>query len=182
MELGPYTLLGFTGTRTGAGGMHVWESSNGGIFWDFKTTLTPSGNINAEAAHRLSGSEFLLSHCGAGYSDRGVMRLSWTASRTLVWATVFTGGGFHKVLRSTSGDLLMGWEEEFTVDGGGVYQSVDQGSSWFEQSRIAKQGNIRLIANSDGTLDALISRTSVGIRTDRYRNFEPGIYFSNFNI
>ncbi|MDH4247890.1 MAG: hypothetical protein OEW39_08740, partial [Deltaproteobacteria bacterium] len=98
-------------------------------------------------------------------------------SRTLVWATVFTWGGFHTVLKSTSGALLTGWEEELTTEGGGIYQSLDQGSSWFEHSRITKQGNVRLIANSDGTLDALISRTSLGPRTDRYRNFEPGLTF-----
>ncbi|MDH4249446.1 MAG: glycoside hydrolase, partial [Deltaproteobacteria bacterium] len=100
------SLLGFTGNRVGAGGMHVWESVNGGIGWGYKTTLVPSGNIHAGAVHRLSGSEFLLAHMGAGTTDRGVIRLTQTASRTLVWATVFTWGGFHTVLKSTSGALL----------------------------------------------------------------------------
>lgn len=60
-----------------------------------------------------------------------------------------------------------------TRNGGMIYRSTDQGSSWFEDYRLAKQGNIRLVDKSDGRIDAYLTRTSAGLRTDKYRNYDP---------
>ena len=80
---------------------------------------------------------------------------------------------FSHVVHTTSDHLLMGFNEEGTLDGGAVYRSTDNGSSWSEDARIAKQGNVRLLPRTDGSLDAFVNRTSAGPRTDRYRNFDP---------
>ena len=80
---------------------------------------------------------------------------------------------FHTILETESGHLLMGFDEEYTLNGGMIYRSTDQGSSWFEDYRLAKQGNIRLVDKSDGRIDAFLTRTSAGLRTDKYRNHDP---------
>ncbi len=84
-----------------------------------------------------------------------------------------TAISFSHLYRTASGDLLGGFYENTTLNGGTIHRSLDAGSSWFEDARIAKQGNLRLIGNSDGTVDAYVARMTVGARTDRYRNFDP---------
>ena len=66
----------------------------------------------------------------------------------------------------------MGYDQELGLGGGIVYRSFDQGSSWSDDTILAKRGNIRLIDRGDGSVDAFLTRTSVGQRTDHYRNYD----------
>jgi hypothetical protein len=85
---------------------------------------------------------------------------------------------FTGIVRTSSGHLLLGFDEDLTGNGGSVYRSLDQGSSWIEDSRLTKQGNIMLIDQPDsGSVDAYVSRMVTGATTvigaRRYTNFDP---------
>jgi hypothetical protein len=77
-------------------------------------------------------------------------------------------------MATESGDLLFGFDQDTTLNGGTIFRSLDQGSSWAEDARIGKRGNIRLIDRGGGVVDAYLARTSAGRRTDRYRNHDIG--------
>ncbi len=74
---------------------------------------------------------------------------------------------------------------EFVASDGAVFRDVTGMATAAPQSApapgcryaigvdLARQGNIRLLPQSDGTLNTYVSRMSVGPRADRYRNFDP---------
>ena len=86
-------------------------------------------------------------------------------------------GPLQAILRTGSGHLWAGFDEHLTLGGGTVHRSLDEGSSWIDDGRVAKRGNVRLLDNGDGTADAFLSRTSLGARTQRFRNHAPDQVF-----
>ena len=158
-------------------GLFIWESQDEGITWAPIHHVYSSGNYFAQGFHHLTNSEFLLAHYGDSTASMGVLRSDYTSPSSIGWTEVISMVSFTNMVATTSGHLLFGFYEEITLNGGTVYRSVDQGSSWMESSRITKQGNIRLVEKEDGTLEAFVSRMTVGARTDLYRNFEPNQIF-----
>lgn len=171
---GSGTLWGGTGfSAPGGTGLHVWESLDDGVSWQPRCTVTSGGSLRASGWFHVSDSEWLLGQEGAGLDDLRVLRGTRTAAGSLAWSEVLAQAAFARMLRTDSGHLLMGFEQEATTQGGGIWRSVDQGSSWFEDARPVKRGNIALLAASDGTVDAYVARMTVGPRTDHYRNYAP---------
>jgi hypothetical protein len=156
-----------------AEGLHLWESQDGGQSWLPRHTVHSSGDYVTAGFHYLTDSECLLAHYGSTILALGVQRSLVSAPESVAWTTVLSGAAFAEVVPLGSGGLLFGFEEELTLGGGILYRSLDQGSSWNEDARIVKQGNIRLIDNGDGTLEGFVSHMTVGERTDRYRNYDP---------
>ncbi len=154
-------------------GAYLWESVDDGISWASRHTVISSGDYNVAGLFGITGSEYLLATFGSGASQLRVLRGTRSSPTSVGWTTVLSQVGFTAVTRSGSGHLLFGFDEELTLNGGAVYRSVDQGSSWVEDARIAKQGNLKLVPLPDGTLDAFVSRITGGVRTYRYRNFTP---------
>ncbi|MDH5750784.1 MAG: hypothetical protein OEZ59_00015 [Deltaproteobacteria bacterium] len=174
----PDRIFGISGGQTyGLEGLHIWESNNLGVSFSYKTTIFSSGVYTICGVHVLSGSEFLIGHNGLDHTHLGITRVSMNSSEDMSWATVKTNASFSHILRTTSGTLVMGYYEYLTSAGGSILMSTDNGSSWQEYSRVAMQGNIHLMPQPDGSLDAVISRTSAGIRTDRHKCFDPGFAF-----
>ena len=171
----PGTIWGCTGysNATGATGARIWESVDAGATWTPKHTVTTTGDDDIGGIHYLTGSEFLLSTWGLGTSQRRTLRSKWASVNSIAWTLVNCRSSFTHIVGTASGDLLYGFHEHLASDGGSVHRSTDQGSSWSEESKLAKQGNVRLWDNGDGTLEAFIARTSAGYRTDRYRNYHP---------
>jgi hypothetical protein len=169
------TLWGGTGYSNIAlaSGLHIWESLDDGLTWSPTHTVLSSGSYRVRGWHGLTGSEWLLGHQGAVAQALGVRRAVWSAPTSIGWTLVLSGASFARVLETGSGHLLLGFDEDTTLSGGGVYRSLEQGSSWFEDARLAKRGNVGLLCNADGTVDAYVTRMTVGRRTDRYRNFAP---------
>ena len=169
------TLWGGTGYSNYAfgKGLFIWESQDDGISWAPVHTVQDSGNYYCSGFHSLPDSEYLLAAFGGDITEIGVWRSKITSSSSIGWTIVLSGGSFSEVVVTSSGHLLFGFFEEITLNGGAIYRSLDQGSSWIEDTQLTKQGNIALSVNSNSTLDGYVSRMSVGTRTDRYRNFNP---------
>lgn len=169
------TLWGATGFGAGppANGLHIWVSTDDGVSWNPRHTVIASGQYRSAGLHRLTDSEALFSVYGTSLNELNIFRSKYTAPDSIAWTAVASAAGFSHILRTASGDLLAGFHQELTLNGGYMLRSTDQGSSWAEDARLAKQGNLRLLDNGDGTIEAFLSRTSAGARTDRYRNFEP---------
>lgn len=169
------TLWGATGYSNFAfgKGLFIWESQDDGISWSRVHIVQDSGNYYCTGIHPLPDSEYLLSTFGGDITEIGVWRSKTTSPTSIGWTLVLSGGSFSEIVITSSGHLLFGFFEETTLNGGAIYRSLDQGSAWIVDAQLTKQGNIALIVNSDSTLDAYVSRMSVGTRTDRYRNFDP---------
>ena len=154
-------------------GLFIWESKDDGISWSPMHTVHDSGNYWCSGIFSLPDSEFLLAAFGGDITNIGVWRSKTTSPSSISWTLVLSGVSFSEVVVTSSGHLLIGFFEEITLNGGTLFRSLDMGSSWIEDARLTKQGNIALIVKSDSTLEAYVSRMSVGARTDRYRNFDP---------
>jgi hypothetical protein len=168
------TLWGGTGVDNAiiGKGTHVWESTDAGVTWVPRATLLSSGAAAIGGFYALSDSQYLLATMGTGTAELNTYRVNRWAPGSLSWTVVAPGLGFAHILRTTSGHLLLGFNEEGTLDGGTIYRSTDNGSSWLEDARLAKQGNIELVPRGGSVMDAFISRMSGGARTFRYRAFE----------
>ena len=163
-----------TGYENASGiGIHIWESTDEGSSWTAKHTIVGTGNHFVHGFHHLSASEHLMGVWGSDIQSTRTYRSKQTSVNSISWTIVLPETSFHTILQTESGHLLMGFDEEYTLNGGMIYRSTDQGSSWFEDYRLAKQGNIRLVDKSDGRIDAYLTRTSAGLRTDKYRNYDP---------
>jgi len=160
-----------------ASGLHLWESTDEGLTWAPRHTVVPSGDYHAAAFHYLTDSECLLATRGEGTEARNLLRSRFSAPHSIGWTVVASGLSLEHMLRTASGHLLAGFDEWLAVDGGTVHRSFDEGSSWIEDGRIAKKGNVFLVDNGDGTIDGFISRTSLGQRTQRFRNHAPDLLF-----
>jgi hypothetical protein len=169
------TVWGATGYDNAAlaNGVYLWESLDDGVTWAPRHTVLSSGDFNTGGLYGITGSEYLLGTFGSGVAQLRVLRGTRASPTSVGWSTVLSQVGFAAVTRTDCGHLLFGFDEEATLNGGAVYRSFDQGSSWVEDARIAKQGNLNLVPQPDGTLDAWVSRISGGPRTYRYRNFTP---------
>ncbi|HKI99956.1 MAG TPA: hypothetical protein VKB51_15885 [bacterium] len=169
------TLWGGTGASDPVlgTGLHVWVSTDDGVNWSPHLTVYSADAYRAGGWYHLSDSAWLLAHTGAGAGQRGVLRGTGSASGSVTWTRVLSGESFAHVLPTDSGHLLFGFDEPGTVDGGAIYRSLDLGASWLEDARLAKRGNIALLPNADGTVEAFVARMSVGPRTDCYRNYAP---------
>lgn len=154
-------------------GAYIWESTNDGVSWSLKHTVISSGDYNIQGFYRISDTEFLLSTYGSGYQQRDVYRSTYTSPDSISWWVVLPKVGFSDALLTDSGHILFGFNEKLTATGGSTYRSMDAGSSWLQDSRVSKQGNIRLLDNGDGTFEAFSSRLSAAERTDRHRNYDP---------
>lgn len=180
-------LMPFSGTIWGAtgyddaaiaNGLYLWESVDQGATWAPRHTVLSSGDFNAHGFYAISGSEFLLGTTGAGIAQLNVLRGTLTSATSIAWSYVMSSVSFTGIVRTSSGHLLLGFDEDLTGNGGSVYRSLDQGSSWIEDSRLTKQGNIMLIDQPDsGSVDAYVSRMVTGATTvigaRRYTNFDP---------
>jgi hypothetical protein len=153
--------------------LDVWESVDDGVSWTPRHTVHSSGIWRTEGWHRLTDSECLLAQAGDLTTQRGVLRSAFTSPASIGWSVVLSQAAFAGVLTTAGGHLLCGFQEDTTLEGGSIYRSLDQGSSWSEESRLAKRGNVWVRAVGDGSVDAYVTRMSVGLRTDRYRNFAP---------
>ncbi len=169
------TLWGATGysNNVTGSGLYIWQSTDAGVSWRPTFTVYSSGFYQSDGWFGLTGSEWLLGHYGATTGNLGVLRAAYTGPNSIGWTVVLSLASFAHVLRTDSGHLLFGFDEEGTLNGGLTYRSLDQGSSWFEDARLAKQGNVTVLRNADGSADAYVARMTVGPRTDRYRNFTP---------
>ena len=156
-----------------AKGVHIWRSLDAGATWAPAYTVVSSGLRKAQGFYALPGGEFLVGLDSTTFSDLGIFRSGTDSSGAIQWTAVGCYCSFTKVSRTSSGHLLFGFHQNNTGNGGMVYRSLDAGSSWMEDSRISKKGNIALSENPDGTLDAFVCRGSIGFRTDRFRNFQP---------
>jgi hypothetical protein len=173
----PYsgTLWGGTGQSEPlfAHGLHIWESQNEGVSWTPRHVVQTSDSYAVGGWFHLSDSEWLLGQYGDFSAKLAVLRGRAASPTSVSWTVVRSGASFARMLRTDSNHLLCGFHEDTTLLGGTVYRSVDQGSSWVEDARLAKRGNIALLRNGDGTLDAFVARMTVGPRTDRHRNHQP---------
>ena len=156
-----------------ANGAYIWQSEDGGISWSLKHTVIASGDFAVQGIFGVDADTFLISTTGASVNELGVYRSRYDSANSYSWIRVLDQIGFSELVHTDSGHLLFGFQQEFTLSGGTSYRSLDQGSSWFEDSRIAKRGNVRLMQNDDGTVEAFTARILAGSRTDRHRNFEP---------
>jgi hypothetical protein len=158
-----------------AEGLFVWESTNQGQSWALRHTVVASGGgrFNAHGWFRLTDSEQLLGSEDTTFSSVRMFRSRWTSNNSIGWIVVNTGASFTHMLRTVSGHLLMGFDQETTLNGGVILRSLDQGSSWAEDARIAKQGNVRLIDRGGELMTAFLSRTPAGAWTYRYANTDP---------
>lgn len=156
-----------------AEGLHIWASTDQGASWQPTHVVFSEGTYHGAGFHRITDSEHLLSHVGDPTTNQGVLRSRLTSPSSASWTTVLSHISFAHIVTNQSGHLMAGFDEEFTLNGGTIHRSFDQGSSWIEDARLAKQGNIRLVANANGTMDAYVTRMSVGPRTDHYRNYDP---------
>ncbi len=156
-----------------ANGAHIWESLDDGISWVLRHTVIASGDLHVQGFFRISDTEFLLSTAGPDINDLGVFRSEFTSADSISWHPVLPQVGFTEIVRTSSSHLLLGFHEDFTFRGGSTYRSFDNGSSWIEDARISKRGNIKLVENEDGTVEAFTARIVAGVRTDRHRNFDP---------
>jgi hypothetical protein len=169
------TLWGATGYSISAltNGVYVWESVNDGVSWLPRHTVLSSGDFFANGFHAVSGSEYLLSTFGTGAEELMTLRGIRTSPASIAWSVVLSQVAFASVIRTDSGHLLMGFDEDVTLGGGAVYRSLDGGVNWEEDTRLSKQGNVDLVKQPDGTADGFVSRMSGGARTYRYRNYTP---------
>lgn len=169
------TLWGATGFDNAAlaHGLHLWESLDDGATWAPRHTVIASGDFHTGGFHALTGSEYLLGTQGGALSQLMTLRGTRTAPGSIAWSVVLSHAAFAGVVHTASGHLLFGFDEELTLNGGTVFRSLDQGSSWQEDGRLGKQGTVWLAPQPDGTLDAFFSRMSGGARTYRYRNHAP---------
>jgi hypothetical protein len=169
------TLWGATGFDNAAlaHGLHLWESLDDGLTWAPRHTVLASGDFHTGGFHALTGSEYLLGTYGGALSQLMTLRGTRTSPSSITWSMVLSQAAFAAVVHTASGHLLFGFDEELTLNGGTVFRSLDQGSSWLEDARLGKQGNVGLAPREDGTLDAFFSRMSGGARTYRYRNHAP---------
>jgi hypothetical protein len=168
------TLWGGTGLSNPGlgGGLRVWESQDDGLSWLPRHTVISSGNAAAQGWHRLTDSETLLSHAGDA-AGPALLRSVYISAASIGWTVVLSQAGLARVLTTDSGHLLGGFHEPATLAGGVVYRSVDQGSSWLEDARLAKRGNVALLPLNAGTVDAFVTRMTGGARTNWYRNHAP---------
>ncbi len=169
------TLWGGTGFDSAlqTDGAYIWQSQDGGISWAQKHTIVGSGDYHVQGFYRIGDTEFLLSTQGSSINALRVFRSRYLSANSISWVPVLDRVGFREVVATSSGHLLFGFHEEITLNGGTTYRSLDSGSSWVEDARISKRGNLLLMQNGDGTVDALTARIAVGKRTDRHRNFDP---------
>ena len=169
------TLWGGTGySDVVAGtGLAIWQSIDDGVSWSPAFAVYSSGFYRTSGWHGLTGSEWLLGHTGTVAGNLGVLRAAYTGPSSIGWTVVLSLASFAHVLRTDSGHLLFGFDEDGTLNGGLTYRSLDQGSSWFEDARLSKRGNVAVLRNAEGSVDAYVTRMTVGPRTDRYRNFAP---------
>jgi hypothetical protein len=158
-----------------AEGLFVWESTNEGQNWSRRHVVVSSGGglFAAHGWYRLTDSEQLLASEDAALSSVRIYRTRWTSPLSVAFVLVNTGNAFTHVIRTDSGHLLAGFDQEGTLNGGTILRSLDQGSSWFEDARIAKQGNVRLIDRGGGLISAFLARTSAGPSAHRYGNTNP---------
>jgi hypothetical protein len=154
-------------------GVFLWESVDDGATWAARHTVLSSGDYNTHGVYGITGSEYLLATNGSALTQLRMLRGTRVSPTSIGWTAVQTQVGFSQVSRTDSGSLLLGFDEELTLNGGAVYRSTDQGSSWAEDSRIAKVGNLRLVPQGSGVLDAFVARMSGGALTYRYRNYTP---------
>jgi uncharacterized SAM-binding protein YcdF (DUF218 family) len=142
--------------------------------WTLRHVVVASGGgkYAANGFHWLSDSVHLLATQDTAAAGLRVFRSRWSSADSIEWIVVHSPAGFSHVMTTASGHLLFGFDQENTVGGGVIYRSIDQGSSWIEDARIAKRGNIRLIDRGGGVADAFLSRTSAGTRTDRFSNMD----------
>jgi hypothetical protein len=169
------TLWGATGYSNAAftNGVYLWESVDDGTTWVPRHTVLNSGDFSTNGFHAVSADEYLLGTWGTGASQLMTLRGTRTSPTSIGWTVVLSQVGFAEIVRADSGHLLLGFDEETTLGGGAVYRSIDAGSSWVEDARLAKQGNVGLAAESGGAVGAFISRMTGGARTFRFRNYDP---------
>ena len=168
-------IWGATGYHnTLAEGLYLWESTDEGVNWTRKHVVVASGGgrFIANGFLRLTDSEHLLASNDTSASGLRVFRSRWQSVNSIAWIVVNSEISFSHAIATDSGDLLAGFDQINTLNGGAIYRSLDQGSSWIEDARIAKQGNIRLFDRGGGVADAFLARTTAGPRTDRYRNHD----------
>lgn len=169
-------LWGATGYEdpAAAAGLHLWESVDDGATWAPRHTFQTSGDYRAVGLHILSGSAFLLAYEGATTAELGMLRGTRGAGGAVsAWAPVLAGAALAALVETGCGHLLGGYERTQAVEGGTTFRSLDAGSSWQEDARVAKQGNVALRPRGDGTVQAWVARSVAAPRTDRYRNYDP---------
>lgn len=158
-----------------AEGLYVWESLDEGVTWAPAHTAVASGAgpFITDGFHALADGEHLLAAFGSNIEHLRVLRSRSEAPGSVIWTAVECLASLSHVVETASGDLLAGFDEYLTLNGGLVYRSSDQGSAWAEDARLAKQGNVRLVVGAGGAVEAYLTRTSAGPRTDRYRSYDP---------
>jgi len=152
-----------------AQGTHIWESNNAGVSWAPKFSLVPSGTAGVGAFYAVSGSEYLAATMGVGGGELNLFRIIRWTPNSHSWSLVSSLLGFSNVVRTNSGSLLLGYNDDLTTAGGTLHRSFDNGSSWQEDARLAKQGNIVLVPRSGGVMDAYVARMSGAAGTYRFR-------------
>lgn len=154
-------------------GLYLWASSDEGQNWASAYTLQTSYIFNMQGFFPLSNSEFLLGHTGPGYSQNGIMRGTHIDANSITLATVMHGVTFSAMFKTSSGHLLLGHNEDYSTQGGGVYRSVDNGSSWVLDEKLTKRGAVHLVETQSGTMEAYVSHTTVGNVSLRFNNIRP---------
>ena len=153
-------------------GIKIWESGDAGASWSPKHIVETSDAWNGRGIHVLNDSESLVGYDAAGGGFGVVKRSDFQSVDSIGWVRV-NSVAFAHVVETSSGHLLYGAEED-TNEGGQVWRSTDAGSSWTKDTQIAKQGDLGLIDNGNGTVDAFAHRTAPGNdRSYRYRNYRP---------
>jgi hypothetical protein len=152
---------------------HWWSKDNKGVSWSPKHTVVGSGDYRVQGFFAIGGTEFLLSTFGQSVIELQVFRSAYLSANSIAWVPVLSQAGFREAVRTSSSDILFGYHEELTLNGGTAYRTLDSGSSWLIDGRLSKKGNVRLMDNGDGTVEAFTARITAGTRTDRHRNFDP---------
>lgn len=153
-------------------GLYIWESTDDGLSWALKHTVETSDTWRTHGFHTITESEHLLATTQPAISGVRVYRSLQTSVNSIAWTVVLSHVAFTQVLATGSGDLLFGFDQWLTTDGGAIYRSTDQGSSWYEDARPAKRGNVKLVARGADAADAFVSRTGPTARTLRFRNYD----------
>ena len=153
--------------------LYLYVSTDDGQSWVEGHQVRAGSGFFALDLMPTPDSETLIFHSGLSLIDLGVSRSSTTSPGSIAWTQVLSLASFLAPMALDSNHLLGGFLWPYANQGGLLHRSHDAGSSWVEDARLTKVGNIRLFRNEDGSADAYVSRAAAIPRTDRYHKADP---------